>query len=129
MSKKQTFLIYRKNLGESPRYERYEVPLSPGMSILEALFYIQDHYDSSLAFRYACRGAICGSCGMTINKIPQLSCKTQVILVKFKKKPARLPELVFGDISTNWDRETEILIEPLPHMDVIKDIGTEKPRF
>jgi succinate dehydrogenase / fumarate reductase iron-sulfur subunit len=103
VSEKQKFLVYR-NLGNgSVRYERYEIPLSKGMSILDALFYIQDYHDSTFAFRYACRGAICGSCGMTIDKIPMLACRTQVTTVKTSKKPINLPEVVFGDTS-----------EPLP---------------
>ncbi len=126
---KQKFLVFRKNPNESPRYERYEVPLKPGMSILEALFYIQDHYDSNFAFRYACRGAICGSCGMTIDKFPQLACRTQVAAVKSAKKPPKLPELTFGDVPTDWNEETEILIEPLPNMDPVKDLVVEMEPF
>jgi len=129
MDKKQKFLIYRKKPDGKPAYERFEVPLTPGMSVLEALFYIQDHFDSSLAFRFACRGAICGSCGMTIDKFPQLACKTQVLNVKSTKKPPKLPQLTFGEIPTNWDEETEILIEPLPNMNVIKDLVVDMEPF
>ncbi len=124
----QTFLIFRQaGPNEDPRYERYQVPLKPGMTILEALFYIQDHYDSTLAFRYSCRGAICGSCGLTINKFPQLACKTQVHPIEIKKH-RQVPELIFGDVS-NWNQENEILIEPLPNMAVIKDLIVDMEPF
>lgn len=129
MSNTQTFLLYRKTPGDSHRYERYEVPLSSGMSILDALFYIQDHFDSSLAFRYACRGAICGSCGMVIDGVPRLSCKTQVTAVKSMKKPSRLPALSFDIIVPDWDEENEILIEPLPNMEIIKDLVVDMEPF
>ncbi|MHA2227186.1 MAG: succinate dehydrogenase/fumarate reductase iron-sulfur subunit [Candidatus Hodarchaeales archaeon] len=129
MTKKQKFLIYRRNpIDNNPRYERYEVPIKKGMSVLEALFYIQDHFDLGLAFRFSCRGAICGSCGLTINKFPQLACKTQVTSVKTLRKPSRLPELIFGDVS-DWDKENEILVEPLPNMDVIKDLVVDMEPF
>ena len=128
MSEKQKFLVYR-NLGNgSVRYERYEIPISKSMSILDALFYIQDYHDSTFAFRYACRGAICGSCGMTIDKVPMLACRTQVTTVKTAKKPINLPEVVFGDTS-DWDQENEILIEPLPNMNVIKDLVVDMEPF
>jgi len=128
VSEKQKFLVYR-NLGNgSVRYERYEVPLSKSMSILDALFYIQDYHDSTFAFRYACRGAICGSCGMTIDKVPMLACRTQVTTVKTAKKPINLPEVVFGDIY-DWDQDKEILIEPLPNMTVIKDLVVDMEPF
>jgi succinate dehydrogenase / fumarate reductase iron-sulfur subunit len=128
LSEKQIFLVYRKLGNESGRYERFEVPLSKGMSILDALFYIQDYHDSTFAFRYACRGAICGSCGMTIDKVPMLACRTQVTTVKTAKKPFNLPEVVFGDTS-DWDQEKEILIEPLPNMTVIKDLVVDMEPF
>ena len=128
MVKKQKFLVYRNNGDENVRYDRYEVPLSKGMSVLEALFYIQDYYDSSLAFRYACRGAICGSCGMTIDNVPLLACRTQVSRIKTMKKPVNLPEFNFGDQS-NWNKDDEILIEPLPNMRVLKDLVVDMDPF
>lgn len=128
MSEKANFLVYRNSGNGNIRYERYEVPLFKGMSILEALFYIQDHYDSTLAFRYACRGAICGSCGMTIDKVPDLACRVQVSGVKTAKKPVNLPEFKFGDHS-DWDSNNEILIEPLPNMAVLKDLVVDMDPF
>ncbi|MBY9000445.1 MAG: succinate dehydrogenase/fumarate reductase iron-sulfur subunit [Candidatus Heimdallarchaeota archaeon] len=128
MAETQKFLLFRKKANEEPRYERYEVPLRKGMTILEALFYIQDHFDSTLAFRYSCRGAICGSCSVTVDKVPQLACKTQVSKVKAAKKPPKLPELNFGDIS-DWNKEEEILIEPLPNMEVVKDLVVDMEPF
>jgi succinate dehydrogenase / fumarate reductase iron-sulfur subunit len=98
------------------------------MSVLEALFYIQDYYDSTLAFRYACRGAICGSCGVTIDKVPVLACRTQVSTIKAIRKPINLPEFKFGDY-TDWDKENEILVEPLPNMKVIKDLIVDMEPF
>lgn len=128
MSEKVKFLIYRNSGKGKIRYERYEVPVLRGMSILEALFYIQDHYDTTFAFRYACRGAICGSCGMTVDKVPILACRQQVSTVKTIKNPINLPEFYFGDHS-DWDSENEILIEPLPNMTVLKDLVVDMEPF
>jgi len=44
--------------------------------VLDALLYIQQQLDPTLAFRWSCRMAICGSCGVMVNKIPKLGCKT-----------------------------------------------------
>ena len=128
MSENAKFLVYRNSGEGKTRYEHYEVPLVKGMSILEALFYIQDHYDSTFAFRYACRGAICGSCGMIIDKVPILACRQQVSTVKKMKKPVNLPEFNFGDPS-DWNSEIEILIEPLPNMTVLKDLVVDMEPF
>jgi len=128
VGQEKTFIVFRKAPGEDqPKYQRYTIPITPSMTILEALFYIQDHLDTTLAFRYACRGAICGSCGMTINKLPQLACNIQVLSLD-KKIPQQVPDLVFGDVP-NWDKENEILIEPLPNMEIIKDLVVDMAPF
>jgi succinate dehydrogenase / fumarate reductase iron-sulfur subunit len=128
MLETQKLLVYRNSGDGNIHYDKFEVPLSKGMSILETLFYIQDYFDSSLAFRYACRGAICGSCGMTIDKVPLLACRSQVSTVKTSKKPANLPEFRFGNDS-DWDPKTEILLEPLPNMTVLKDLVVDMDPF
>ncbi|MHA1187012.1 MAG: succinate dehydrogenase/fumarate reductase iron-sulfur subunit [Candidatus Heimdallarchaeota archaeon] len=126
--KEMKFIIFRQDGADTePKYESYLVPITPGMTILEALFYIQDIFDSTLAFRYSCRGAICGSCGLTINKYPQLACKTQVYPI-VNKKHQRVPDLVFGEV-LDWDPEKEILIEPLPNMRVLKDLIVDMEPF
>ena len=128
MTEKQKFLVYRNSADGIVRYERFEVPISRGTSILDSLFYIQDHFDSTLAFRYACRGAICGSCGLTINKVPMLACRTQVSTLKQYRKPPNLPEFNFGE-HRDWDEPSEILIEPLPNMNVLKDLVVDMDPF
>ena len=128
MGQEKTFIVFRKAPEQDqPKYQRYTIPITPSMTILEALFYIQDHLDTTLAFRYACRGAICGSCGMTINKLPQLACNVQVLSLD-QKIPQQVPDLVFGDVP-NWDKENEILIEPLPNMEIIKDLVVDMAPF
>ena len=45
-------------------------------SVLEGLQYIKDYLDGTVSFRWSCRMAICGSCGMMIDGIPKLACNT-----------------------------------------------------
>lgn len=68
-------LRYRPEQDDKPFPQLFEVPYNPDMSILEALQYIKDHLDSSVSFRWSCRMAICGSCGLMVNNIPKLGCK------------------------------------------------------
>ena len=68
-------LRYRPEEDEQPFTQTYELPYNENLSILEALQYIKDHLDSSISFRWSCRMAICGSCGMMINGVPKLGCK------------------------------------------------------
>ncbi len=61
---------------EQPYHQTYEVPFTDDMSVLQGLQYIKDELDGSLSYRWSCRMAICGSCGMMIDGIPKLACKT-----------------------------------------------------
>ena len=53
------------------RVETYRVPQLDKMTVLDALAYIQRHHDRSLAFRYACRLGMCGTCTVMVNGIPR----------------------------------------------------------
>ena len=67
---------YRPEQEEQPVWQSYEVPLRPEWMILDALNYIKDNLDGSLSYRWACRMGVCGSCGMTANGEPVLTCAT-----------------------------------------------------
>jgi len=90
-----------------PHFERFTVKARKGMTVLEALFMIQEEQDPTLVFRYSCRGAVCGSCGMIINGRPNLACRVQL---------AHLPS-------------TEVLLEPLPNLTLIKDLLVDMEPF
>src|SRR6185295_12334799 len=55
-----------------------ECPNESAMTMLDVLLRIQREQDASIAFRFACRVAMCGSCGMVINGRERLACKTNV---------------------------------------------------
>jgi fumarate reductase iron-sulfur subunit len=69
-------LRYRPEQEDRPVWQRYTVPYTADMSVLQALQHIKDEIDGSLSFRWSCRMAICGSCGMMIAGKPALSCQT-----------------------------------------------------
>ena len=69
-------LRYRPEQDAEPVKETFQVPFTNDMSVLQGLQYIKDELDGSLSFRWSCRMAICGSCGMMINGKPKLGCQT-----------------------------------------------------
>ena len=69
-------LRYRPESDNEPVWQSYDVPYTREMSLLEALAYIKDELDPTLSYRWSCRMAICGSCGMMVNGVPKLGCKT-----------------------------------------------------
>jgi len=69
-------LRYRPEQDQEPFYQSYEVPFRDDWSVLQGLQYIKDDLDGTLSFRWSCRMAICGSCGMMINGVPELGCRS-----------------------------------------------------
>jgi fumarate reductase iron-sulfur subunit len=59
-----------------PWWQKFDLPYSDDMSVLQGLLAIKDDFDGSLSFRWTCRMAICGSCGVMVNGKPRLGCKT-----------------------------------------------------
>ena len=69
-------LRYRPEQDKEPVWQSYKVPFTDDMSVLQGVQYIKDYLDGTVSFRWSCRMAICGSCGMMIDDKPKLSCKT-----------------------------------------------------
>jgi succinate dehydrogenase / fumarate reductase, iron-sulfur subunit len=94
--------VYRKNpkQGKSSQFDKFEVPVQRWTTVLDALLYAKAYLDKSIAIRYSCRMASCGSCGMKINGIPRLACYTKV-----------------SEIDENI-----ITCEPLPNFPIIRDL-------
>lgn len=114
---------------ESPRYESFVIDPEPGMTVLSALFQIQERFDESLAFRYSCRGAVCGTCGMLINHVPRLACRTQLrSLVAGDSFPTLVPQHASEEPATERTGE-DVLVEPLPHLPVIRDLIVDMSSF
>ncbi len=122
--------VYRYH-GEmsSPRYDTFEFEPYAGMTVLGALFEFQERFDDSLAFRYSCRGAVCGTCAMLINKVPRLACRTQVTSLMKGELQITLSSYPAIQETVSWNPDEEILIEPLPHLPIIKDLIVDMNPF
>lgn len=119
---------FDRETGES-RYDIFEIESSAGMTVLSALFKIQEELDDSLAFRYSCRGAVCGSCAMLINKIPGLACRTRIETLLKGEGKIKLRHFPGMEDTVSWNPENEILVEPLPSMPKIKDLIVDMDKF
>lgn len=73
--------------------ETFIVPEEPGATVLQALLYIYDEVDSTLAFRYSCRYLRCGLCGLQARGKPRLACRTKLAGVNEIAPLPRLPLL------------------------------------
>ena len=92
--------VFRWSPGVREHLQRYWVKGRRGMTVLDALVELQRRSDPTLAFRYACRVGMCGSCGMVINGRERWACRTLV------SKLARGP----------------VTVRPLYHFPLIRDL-------
>ncbi|CAL1329258.1 succinate dehydrogenase/fumarate reductase iron-sulfur subunit [Candidatus Providencia siddallii] len=67
---------YNPEKDKKPYFITYKVPYDEQTSLLDALNYIKDNFSNDFSYRWSCRMAICGSCGVMVNNIPKLACKT-----------------------------------------------------
>jgi fumarate reductase iron-sulfur subunit len=99
------FEIFRYNPQDpdrAPYMQSFELEETLYMSLFIALNQIREKQDPSLQFDFACRSAVCGSCGMMVNGRPALGCRTQT---------ADLPEV--------------IRLHPLPVFKLIGDLSVD----
>jgi fumarate reductase iron-sulfur subunit len=64
--------------GAEGSLQTFEVPRYPSQTVLDVVTHIQRKLDPTLAYRYACRVGMCGSCAMTVNGAPRWTCRTHV---------------------------------------------------
>ncbi|HEX6585785.1 MAG TPA: succinate dehydrogenase/fumarate reductase iron-sulfur subunit [Solirubrobacterales bacterium] len=109
---------------EGPYWETFDVDLDPTLSVLDGLLQAKDRDDGSLAVRCSCRAAICGSCGMKVNGESTLACKTMLEEAQSYAETHKVAAQEGGDESSGNGR-TEIVVEPMANMPVIKDLVTD----
>lgn len=85
-----------------------DIPNETITTVLDVLLRLQQEQDPTLAFRFACRVNMCGSCGMVIDGKEALACKTNVSEIPAGK---------------------EITIRPMNHFPVIKDLVVDMDPF
>jgi succinate dehydrogenase / fumarate reductase iron-sulfur subunit len=112
-----------------PRYDTFSIGHTPGKTVLSALFEAQSRYDDSLAFRYSCRGAVCGTCAMLINRVPRLACRTQMAALLSGALDLPLSHYDLPYFSEPWDKNEEVIVEPLPNLPLIKDLIVDMETF
>ncbi len=64
--------------GADGAFQAFEVPRRAHQTVLDVVTHIQRHIDPTLAYRFACRVGMCGSCAMTVNGRPRWTCRTHV---------------------------------------------------
>jgi succinate dehydrogenase (ubiquinone) iron-sulfur subunit len=109
--KMKRFLIYRydpSDENDTPKYVSYYVPLDEiAPMYLDALLYVKNILDPTLAFRRSCREGICGSCSMNCDGLHTLACIKPI----------------------DRDVSKPSIITPLGHMFVLRDLVVDMTNF
>ncbi len=100
-------LRYNPEQDEMPYFQDYTVETNEKNAILDALMEIRNEQDEGLAFRYSCREAVCGSCGMVVNGEIVLACRTLLESLGSKL----------------------VVIEPMPNFEILKDLIVDMQPF
>lgn len=106
----RTVRVLRSRTDDSatPEYQSYSVETYSKMSVLDALFQIQETQDRTLSFRCSCRLGMCGTCAVIINQREGLACQTLL---------ERFPE------------DQPIEVRPLNYLPVVKDLAVDMEPF
>ena len=93
---------------ETGGFQDFEVPRQESQTVLDVVTYVQRKCDPTLAYRFACRVGVCGSCAMTVNGVSRWTCRTHVSKVAADDK---------------------LEIAPLRNLPVVKDLVTDMREF
>jgi len=86
----------------------YQIPARANQTVLDVITEVQRHHEPGLAYRFACRVGVCGSCAMMVNGKPRWTCRTHV-----------------GKVAN----EGVLTVEPLRNMPHIKDLVCDLEPF
>ena len=95
--------------GEDGGFARFEVPARANQTVLDVVTHIQRELDPSLAYRFACRVGMCGSCAMTVNGRARWTCRTHVRKVV--------------------EADGALELRPLANLPVIRDLAADLTPF
>jgi fumarate reductase iron-sulfur subunit len=93
---------------ESGHFQQFEVPRRESQSVLDVVTHIQRALEPTLAYRYACRVGMCGSCAMTVNGRARWTCRAHVDKVA---------------------ADGRLEIAPLRNLPVLRDLVTDMTPF
>lgn len=98
---------YNPEHDSSQQFADFTVPYERWTTVLDAILDVKKHLDHSVAVRYSCRQASCGSCGMKINGRPRLACFTKI-----------------SELNSNV-----VTVEPMNNYPIVRDLVVDLQRM
>ena len=91
------------------RFDRFRIDPGEGTTVLDALVEVRERQAPDLAFRYACRVGMCGSCAMVVDGRERWACRTRLLRAA---RPG-----------------ATVTVRPLFHFPVIRDLVVDMAPF
>lgn len=88
-------------------FVEFKVPVQKWTTVLDVILAVKQYLDPSIAVRYSCRQASCGSCGMKINGRPALACYTKI-----------------SELNSNV-----VTVEPMNNYPILRDLAVDFTQF
>jgi succinate dehydrogenase/fumarate reductase iron-sulfur protein len=105
---------------------KYKIPRATQMTVLAALQYAREHFDSSLVFNYSCEKQRCGSCSMKIDGKISLACFTPA---RDGQKISPLPGFkIVRDLVVDWTPYELRMRDSLPVLSIVT-IQSEREEY
>jgi len=98
---------YNPEHDDVKKFIEFTISYERWTTVLEAILDVKQHFDHSVAVRYSCRQATCGSCGMIINGKPRLACFTKI-----------------SELNSNV-----VTVEPMNNFPIIRDLAVKFERL
>ena len=102
-------LLVSISRGKGGRFDEFRLERRESQTVLDVVTEIQREQDATLAYRFACRVGMCGSCAMMVNGRARWTCRTRV--------------------SEAADGAGRLKLEPLRNFPVIKDLAVDMAPF
>lgn len=91
------------------RFDEFRVDPGEQTTVLDALVHLRETRAPDLAFRYACRVGMCGSCAMVVDGRERWACRTRLLAVA--------------------GRDAAVTVRPLYHFPLIRDLVVDMAPF
>src|SRR5574338_179958 len=88
-------------------FVEFKVTFKKWTTVLDVILAVKQQLDPSVAVRYSCRQASCGSCGMKINGRPALACYTKI-----------------SELNSNV-----VTVEPMNNYPILRDLAVDFTQF
>ncbi len=109
--------VFRWSAETGGHFEEFPIRTVAGTTVLDALVRLRESQVPDLAFRYACRVGMCGSCAMVVNGRERWACRTRLATVASPGATVTVRPLY------HFPLIRDLVVDMAPFMRKMKEVG------